>query len=185
MPSVDISDATFVRTGNASGLQRAATLAEGPYGRPNPMRHYVYLRASQKEPWNIVYFTPALTTIVNVVDHSFVLIRNSSTVPERTWNYGCAAPCLWAARGRNMAKNRMTTAWSSGCVTTFSCDRPGLPHPGSRPDREGGHCARDHHRPRHTYPRRCHSVACCWPFSSWAPPPLGDRRCWRTCGPWW
>jgi hypothetical protein len=34
----------------------------------------MYLRASQKEPWNIVYFTPALTTIVNVVDHSFVLI---------------------------------------------------------------------------------------------------------------
>jgi hypothetical protein len=71
---VDLSYATFVRTGNASGLQRATTLAEGPYGRPNPMQHYVYLRASQKEPWNIVYFTPALTTIVNVVDHSFVLI---------------------------------------------------------------------------------------------------------------
>ena len=71
---VDSSDATFVRTGNASGLQRAATLAEGAYGRPNPMQHYVYVRASQKEPWNIVYFTPALTTLVNVVDHSFVLI---------------------------------------------------------------------------------------------------------------
>jgi hypothetical protein len=38
------------------------------------MRHYLYVRASQKEPWNIVYFTPALTTIINVVDHSFVLI---------------------------------------------------------------------------------------------------------------
>jgi hypothetical protein len=71
---VDLSDATFVRTGNASGLQRATTLADGPYGRPNPMQHYVYLRASQKEPWNIVYFTPALTTIVNLVDHSLVLI---------------------------------------------------------------------------------------------------------------
>jgi hypothetical protein len=71
---VDSSYATFVRTGNASGLQRAATLAEGAYGRPNPLQHYVYVRASQKEPWNIVYFTPALTTIVNMVDHSFVLI---------------------------------------------------------------------------------------------------------------
>jgi hypothetical protein len=71
---VDLSYATFVRTGNASGLQRATTLAEGAYGRPNPMQHYVYVRASQKEPWNIVYFTLALTTIVNVVDYSFVLI---------------------------------------------------------------------------------------------------------------
>ncbi len=71
---VDASDATFVRTGNASGLQRASTLAEGAYGRPNPMRHYLYFRASQKEPFDILYFTPALTTIVNVVDHSFVLI---------------------------------------------------------------------------------------------------------------
>jgi hypothetical protein len=71
---VDTSYDTFVRTGNASGLQQAAILAEGAYGRPNPLRHYVYLRASQKEPWNILYFTPALTTIANVVDHSFVLI---------------------------------------------------------------------------------------------------------------
>jgi hypothetical protein len=71
---VETSDATFVRTGNASGLQRAASLAEGAYGRPNPMRHYLYFRASQKEPFDILYFTPTLTTIVNVVDHSFVLI---------------------------------------------------------------------------------------------------------------
>jgi hypothetical protein len=51
---VEASDATFVRTGNAGGLQRAATLAEGAYGRPNPMRHYLYFRASQKEPFDIL-----------------------------------------------------------------------------------------------------------------------------------
>jgi hypothetical protein len=38
------------------------------------MQHYVYFRASQKEPLDILYFTPALTAIVNMVDHSFVLI---------------------------------------------------------------------------------------------------------------
>jgi hypothetical protein len=47
---VDDSDATFQRTGNASRLERAQNLAEGVYGRPNPMRHYFYLRASQKGP---------------------------------------------------------------------------------------------------------------------------------------
>lgn len=71
---VDTSYTTFVQTGNASGLRRAATLAEGAYGRPNPMRHYFYVRASQKEPFDILYFTPAFTTIVNLTDRSFVLL---------------------------------------------------------------------------------------------------------------
>lgn len=71
---VDTSYATFVQTGDASGLHRAATLAEGAYGRPNPMRHYLYFRASQKEPFDVLYFTPALTTIVNLTDRSFVLL---------------------------------------------------------------------------------------------------------------
>jgi hypothetical protein len=71
---VDDSDATFQRTGNAGGLQRAQTLAAGPYGRPNPMRHYLYFRASQKEPFAILYFTPALTSIVNLTDGSFNVI---------------------------------------------------------------------------------------------------------------
>src|SRR5690606_5235902 len=35
---VDTSYDAFQRTGNASGLERAQTLAEGAYGRPNPMR---------------------------------------------------------------------------------------------------------------------------------------------------
>ncbi|MBI2219502.1 MAG: hypothetical protein HYU51_19670 [Candidatus Rokubacteria bacterium] len=77
---VEASDAAFRSTGNATGIRRAITLSEGAYGRPNPMRSYVYLRASQKEPFDILYFTPALTTIVNVVDQSFVVI------PELTWS---------------------------------------------------------------------------------------------------
>jgi hypothetical protein len=39
----------------------------------NPMRHYLYLRASQKEPFDILYFTPAVTAIVNLDDGSFSL----------------------------------------------------------------------------------------------------------------
>jgi hypothetical protein len=70
----------FVEAGNPAEIRRAVTLAEGAYGRPNPMRSYVYLRASQKEPFDILYFTPALTTIVNVEDRSFVVI------PELTYS---------------------------------------------------------------------------------------------------
>jgi len=36
----------------------AGNLAQGPYGRPNAGREYLYLRMSQKEPFDILYFTP-------------------------------------------------------------------------------------------------------------------------------
>jgi hypothetical protein len=35
------------------------------------MKDYLYLRISQKEPFDILYFTPALTTILNLDDRSF------------------------------------------------------------------------------------------------------------------
>ena len=59
----------------------AAKLAEGPYGAPNPSRHYLYFRASQKEPFDILYFTPALTAIVNITDGSLVVIPELAYSP--------------------------------------------------------------------------------------------------------
>ena len=38
-----------------------------------PMRDYLYIRISQKEPWNILYFIPSLTSIVNLADGSLSL----------------------------------------------------------------------------------------------------------------
>ena len=35
------------------------------------MRDYLYLRTSQKEPFDILYFTPSLTGIFNINDKSF------------------------------------------------------------------------------------------------------------------
>jgi len=55
--------------GNA--IQNAINLYRAGYGRPNAMRNYLYAQASQKEPFDILYFTPALTTMVNLDDHSF------------------------------------------------------------------------------------------------------------------
>jgi len=37
------------------------------------MQDYLYLRISQKEPWNILYFIPSLTGIFNLTDKSFSL----------------------------------------------------------------------------------------------------------------
>jgi len=61
----------YLASGDDSLLKRASNVAEGSYNRRNPMRDYLYLRASQKEPFDILYFTPSLTGIFNVDDESF------------------------------------------------------------------------------------------------------------------
>jgi hypothetical protein len=57
--------------GPPNALQSALNLYQGGYGRPFAMRNYLYAQASQKEPFDILYFTPSLTTMVNLDDHSF------------------------------------------------------------------------------------------------------------------
>lgn len=54
-----------------SGIQNALNLYQGGYGRPNAMRNYLYAQVSQKEPFDILYFTLALTTMINLDDRSF------------------------------------------------------------------------------------------------------------------
>ncbi len=67
---VDRAYDQYLATGNTAPLGKALNLGQGNYGRPNPMRDYLYLRVSQKEPFDFLYFTPALTTIVNLNDPS-------------------------------------------------------------------------------------------------------------------
>ena len=68
---VSSANTQFLNTGNLSLLQRALALSQGGYGSPNAGRDYLYLRVSQKEPFDILYFTPAVTVISNLGDHSF------------------------------------------------------------------------------------------------------------------
>ena len=68
---VDRAYDQYLATGNSAFLAKAQNLSQGNYGRPNPMKDYLYLRVSQKEPFDILYFTPSLTTIVNLNDSSF------------------------------------------------------------------------------------------------------------------
>ena len=64
---------TYVSTGSDALLKKAANITAGSYGRPNAMRDYLYLRVSQKEPFDILYFTPSITGILNISDKSFSL----------------------------------------------------------------------------------------------------------------
>jgi hypothetical protein len=70
---VDAGIRQFEGTETDALLSKAALASQAGYGRSNPMQQYLYLRVSQKEPFDMLYFTPSLTTIVNVDDKSFSL----------------------------------------------------------------------------------------------------------------
>jgi hypothetical protein len=70
--------ATPTAAQSAALAQRAQSLVQ-VYGRPNPLREYLYFRVSQKEPFDILYFTPSFTAILSVEDQSY------SITPELTY----------------------------------------------------------------------------------------------------
>jgi hypothetical protein len=72
----DTAYAQYLATGNDTRLQRAANLSRSGIARPNPGRDYLYLRVSQKELFDILYFTPSITLIANAND------RSLSVAPE-------------------------------------------------------------------------------------------------------
>jgi hypothetical protein len=88
-----------VNTGNDSGLVRATGLLGGPYGRPNPARHYIYFRASQKEPFDILYFTPAVTSIMNLTDASLTVIPELAYSPVTNLELRFRTPFLVGKKG--------------------------------------------------------------------------------------
>ena len=55
-------------------------MSQGTLAAVEPMRDYLYFRASWKEPFDILYFTPAVTLIVNLTDQSL------SITPELVYN---------------------------------------------------------------------------------------------------
>jgi len=57
-------------------FQNIRELSLRGYGKPYVGRNYLYAKFSQKEPFDILYFTPGLTAIVNLDDQS------SSLTPE-------------------------------------------------------------------------------------------------------
>jgi hypothetical protein len=86
---------TLVDSGNPLLFNKAKQI--GPlYSRPNVGERYLYVRASQKEPFDIVYFTPSITTIVNIADKSWSLtpellytgITNLDLRLRATWLHG-------------------------------------------------------------------------------------------------
>ncbi|MBE0548195.1 MAG: hypothetical protein IH627_11200 [Rubrivivax sp.] len=67
-------DLARTSTGNPALASLASRAAVQGYNRPSPAQRYAYLRVSQKEPFDILDFTPSVTLIANTGDHSWSLI---------------------------------------------------------------------------------------------------------------
>ena len=71
---IDKGYQSFLSNGATQALAKARSVAQqGGYGRFTPETNYLYLRVSQPEPFDILYFTPALTWIYNLSDRSFTI----------------------------------------------------------------------------------------------------------------
>ncbi len=68
---IDNGLAQFESTGTDALLKRAAAAAQSGYARPQAMGRYAYLRVTHKDPFDILYLTPGVTSIVNLQDRSF------------------------------------------------------------------------------------------------------------------
>ncbi len=60
-------------TGDVSLLNRATTISKAGYARPQAGQNYIYAKVSQKEPFDLLYFTPGIATIYNLDDNSYSL----------------------------------------------------------------------------------------------------------------
>jgi hypothetical protein len=78
---------TYQTTGNATALGNAQQMAEGSYGRSSAMENYLYVRFSQKEPFDILYFTPALTWMMNTDDQSWSLTPELLYTGITNWEF--------------------------------------------------------------------------------------------------
>lgn len=70
---IDKGYEAYTSSGDDALLNKAMSITQGSYGRMNPSRGYVYMRVSRKEPFDILYFTPSVTGILNIDDRSFTL----------------------------------------------------------------------------------------------------------------
>ena len=76
---VDDAYDVFNTTGDDALLKKAQQLSKGGYGTRQAWRNYLYLKTTQKDPFNLLYTTPGLTAIINIEDKSY------SMSPEITY----------------------------------------------------------------------------------------------------
>ena len=63
----------YSNTGDDSLFRQASLISKSGYARPQIGRNYIYAKVTQKEPFDWLYFTPGITTIINLDDESYSL----------------------------------------------------------------------------------------------------------------
>ena len=83
-----LSDATagFPTVSDPDLLQKALSVSQ-TYSRPQAGRNYLYARISQKEPFDILYFSPGLTTIINLDDMSYSVTPEVMYTGFTNWEF--------------------------------------------------------------------------------------------------
>jgi hypothetical protein len=90
--------ADYQSSGRTAALNSLRQLAETGYGRFSAGRDYLYLRLSQKEPFNLLYFTPALTGIMNLNDRSGSLTLEGLYTGFTNWELRLRAGFIMGGR---------------------------------------------------------------------------------------
>jgi hypothetical protein len=85
-------------TGNTALIGNALQMAESGYGRSNAMADYLYVRLSQKEPFDILYFTPSVTGMMNIHDGSFSLTPELLYTGITNWEFRLRTGIIAGAR---------------------------------------------------------------------------------------
>lgn len=96
---VDKSYGVYTATGNPGMLNKAINLTQNIYGRMNPAENYLYLRISQKDPFDILYWTPAVTLIANTDDKSFSLMSEVTYTGITNFDFRLRGGPIVGARG--------------------------------------------------------------------------------------
>ena len=73
---IDDADTQLLNTGIDALFQTATNISKMGYSSPQAGKNYLYMKISQKDPFDILYFTPGLIAILNLNDQS------SSISPE-------------------------------------------------------------------------------------------------------
>ncbi len=68
---IDNAYQTYLQTGDETALKLIQETTDPVFRSFSSMSDYLYLRIIQKEPFDILYLTPSITSIYNLVDNSF------------------------------------------------------------------------------------------------------------------
>jgi hypothetical protein len=97
---------TYQTTGNATALGNAQQMAEGSYGRSSAMENYLYVRFSQKEPFDILYFTPSITGMMNTDDQSWSLTPELLYTGITNWEFRLRTGIIAGARNSDFGEKQ-------------------------------------------------------------------------------